>query len=62
MEYIPWFAWIAIIGALVWGVVQIVGMATSRTNNRGIQEQQQQRLEVLEHRVHSLEQAQRSAR
>ncbi len=62
MEYIPWFAWIAIIGALVWGVVQIVGMATSRTSNRGIQEQQQQRLEVLEHRVQSLEQAQRSAR
>lgn len=60
MEHIPWFAWVAIIGALVWGVVQIVGMTTSRTNSRGIQEQQQQRLDMLERRVQSLEQAQRS--
>lgn len=62
MEQIPWFAWIAIIGALVWGVVQIVGLATSRTGSRGFPEQQRQRLEVLEHRVQALEQAQRNTR
>lgn len=62
MEYIPWFAWIAIMGVLVWGVIQVVNITKTRGAARGSQEELKHRIEALEHRFLVLEQERRSPR
>ena len=34
---IPWFAWIAIAGIIVWGAVVIVGAVKNTSKNEGLQ-------------------------
>lgn len=60
MEYIPWFAWIAIVGALVWGVIQVVGILASRGTTKRGHEELKHRIEALERRILVMEQEQRS--
>ncbi|NAZ16486.1 hypothetical protein GT020_10480 [Glutamicibacter soli] len=56
MEYIPWFAWIAIAGIVVFGLVQAIQAAnrnSSVTRSQGLQDA---RISELERKVDELSQ------
>lgn len=48
----PWFAWIAIVGILVWGVIAIISMTTGRALTSGADPDD---VEELEKRIAELE-------
>ncbi|MDN5704334.1 MAG: hypothetical protein L0K41_04140 [Yaniella sp.] len=55
MEQIPWFAWIAIVAVIMWGLVMIFGKS-SILSNRGDQDDEQRReIDYLKRRVEELE-------
>ncbi|TQL47650.1 hypothetical protein FB562_0716 [Homoserinimonas aerilata] len=51
--YIPWFAWIAIIGAIVWGIVAIIGALGGR--NKGVEEALKQNTAINEKLIERLD-------
>lgn len=55
MEQIPWFAWIAIAGIIVWGLVAIVGSITGRPHNSRDDAAEYTEIEELKRRVAELE-------
>lgn len=55
MEHIPWFAWIAIVAIVMWGLVMIFGKS-SLMSSRGDQDDEQRReIDSLKRRVEELE-------
>lgn len=63
LAYIPWYAWIAIIGIIIGGLVTIVGSFTSRNSeltktiesNTAINEKLVERLEAIDARLGAVE-------
>lgn len=55
MAEIPWFAWIAIVGIVVWGVVAAVGSITGRPHTSQARECDHPEIEELKRRVEQLE-------
>lgn len=55
MEHIPWFAWIAIVGIVVWGLVTIVGSITGRPHKSQRRGYDEEEFEALKRRVEYLE-------
>ena len=55
MEHIPWFAWIAIVGIVVWGMVAAVGSITGRPHRARDRECDPEEVEALKRRVEQLE-------
>ncbi len=56
MEYIPWFAWIAIAGIVVFGVVQAIQAANRNGTASRSQGLQDARISELERKVDELSQ------
>ena len=55
MTGIPWFAWIAIVGIVVWGLVAAVGSITGRPHVSGDDAAQRDEIEHLKRRIEDLE-------
>lgn len=55
MEHIPWFAWIAIVGIVVWGAVAAVGSITGRPYQARRSECDHEDVEQLKRRIEQLE-------
>lgn len=55
MEMIPWFAWIAIVGIIVWGVVAVVGTFTGRPHQSGRSAADDDEIAQLKRRIEQLE-------
>lgn len=55
MAEIPWFAWIAIVAIIVWGLVMILGKTSNMSKHPGHNEEQQREIEYLKRRVEELE-------
>ncbi|GAA4479776.1 hypothetical protein GCM10023190_23460 [Enteractinococcus fodinae] len=55
MEHIPWFAWIAIVGIVVWGMVAAVGSITGRPHQARRGECDHEDVEQLKRRIEQLE-------
>ena len=48
----PWFAWIAIVAIIVFGITQIIGLATGRSLSKGADAEE---IEQLKKRIEELE-------
>ncbi|NLZ98249.1 MAG: hypothetical protein GX920_05450 [Micrococcus sp.] len=55
MESIPWFAWIAIVAIIVWGLVMVVGSITGRSMPSSRSSADQTEIDQLKQRVSELE-------
>lgn len=55
METIPWFAWIAIVAIIMWGIVMVVGSITGRSMPSSRSSADQTEIEHLKQRVSELE-------
>lgn len=55
MAEIPWFAWIAIVGIVVWGLVAAVGSTTGRPHKSGDDAAHREEIEHLKRRIEDLE-------
>lgn len=55
MEIIPWFAWIAIVAIIMWGIVMVVGSITGRSMPSSRTTAHEAEIEHLKSRVEELE-------
>lgn len=55
MESIPWFAWIAIVAIIVWGLVMVVGSISGRSMPSSRSSADQPEIDQLKQRVSELE-------
>ena len=53
LSHIPWFAWIAIAGIIVWGIVAIIGALGGR--NKGLEDALKQNAAVNERLIERLD-------
>lgn len=55
MAEIPWFAWIAIVAIIMWGLVMIVGNLTGRQHKAQKGSSDREEIEYLRRRIEELE-------
>ena len=55
MEIIPWFAWIAIVAIIVWGMVMIFGKSSNMSKYDDRDEEWQREIDSLTRRIENLE-------
>ncbi|WP_343956811.1 hypothetical protein [Yaniella flava] len=55
MEMIPWFAWIAIVAIIVWGMVMIFGKSSNMSKYADRDEEWQRDIDSLRRRIEDLE-------
>lgn len=55
MESIPWFAWIAIVAIIMWGLVMVVGSITGRSMPSSRSSADRTEIDQLKQRVNELE-------
>ena len=55
MAEIPWFAWIAIVGIIIWGIVAMVGSITGRPHQSQRSAAEAEEIAHLRQRIEQLE-------
>ena len=55
MAELPWFAWIAIVGIIIWGIVAMVGSITGRPHQSPRSSIEDEEIAQLRKRIEQLE-------